>query len=42
VTTESRHDDGGADNVLARQCAVAQPDRAWSGDIPDRWTAEGW
>jgi transposase InsO family protein len=42
VTTESRHDDGVADNVLARQCDVAQPDQAWAGDITYIWTAEGW
>ena len=42
VTTDRRHEYGGADNVLARQCAVAKPDHAWAGDITDIWTAEGW
>jgi putative transposase len=42
VTTESRHEYGVADNVLARQCDVAKPDQAWAGDITYIWTAEGW
>ena len=42
VTTDSRHDYGVADNGLARQCDVAKPDHAWSGDITSIWTAEGW
>ena len=42
LTTDSRHDDGGADNVLARQFDVAKPAQAWAGDITYIWTAEGW
>jgi putative transposase len=42
VTTDSRHDYGVADNVLARQFDVAKPDQAWAGDITYIWTAEGW
>jgi putative transposase len=42
VTTDSRHDYGVADNVLARQFDVAKPEQAWSGDITYIWTAEGW
>jgi len=42
VTTDSRQGYGVADNVVARQCDVAQPDHAWAGDITDIWTAEGW
>ena len=42
VPTDSRPAYGVADNVLARQCDVAKPDHAWSGDITYIWTAEGW
>jgi putative transposase len=42
VTTDSRHGDGVADNVLARQCDVAKPDHAWAGDSTYIWTDEGW
>jgi len=42
VTTDSRHGYGIADNVLARQFDVGQPNQAWAGDITYIWTAEGW
>ena len=42
LTTDSRHDYGVADNVLARQFDVAKPEQAWAGDITYIWTAEGW
>jgi putative transposase len=42
VTTDSQPGYGVADNVLARQFDVAQPDQAWAGAITYIWTAEGW
>jgi putative transposase len=42
VTTGSRHGDLVAPNLLARQCAVEQPDQVWGGDITYVGTAEGW
>lgn len=41
-TTDSNHDMPTAANVLQRNFEVAQPDRAWVGDITYIWTAEGW
>jgi putative transposase len=40
-TTDIRHRDSVAPNVLARQFDVAQPNEAWAGDITYLWTAEG-
>lgn len=42
VTTNSNHDLPIAANLLDRNFAVAQPDRAWVGDITYIWTDEGW
>jgi putative transposase len=42
VTTDSRHGDAVAPNLLARQFGVARPDHVWGGDISSVWTAEGW
>ena len=42
VTTDSRHGDAVAPNLLARQFDVAQPGSVWVGDITYVWTAEGW
>jgi putative transposase len=42
VTTDSRHSDAVAPNLLARQFDVSAPDQVWAGDITDIWTAEGW
>ena len=41
-TTESRHGDGVAPHLLARNCAVAAPNVARCGDITFIWTEEGW
>ena len=42
VTTDSRHGDAVAPNLLGRQFDVAKPDHVWVGDSRDVWTAEGW
>jgi transposase len=42
VTTDSRHGDHVAPNLLARQFDVDKPDQVWAGDLTDVWTAEGW
>lgn len=42
VTTDSRHGDQVAPNLLARQLAVEKPAQVWVGDITYVWTAEGW
>jgi putative transposase len=42
VTTDSRHGDEVAPNLLARHFDVDAPDLAWVGDITYGWTAEGW
>ena len=42
VTTDSRHGDEVAPNLLARHFDVEAPDLAWVGDITYVWTAEGW
>ena len=42
VTTDSRHGDRVAPNLLARQFDVDKPDQVWTGDITYVWTAEGW
>lgn len=42
VTTDSNHDLPIAPNILARQFAVALPDRVWVGDITYVATDEGW
>lgn len=42
VTTDSRHAQPVAANILDRQFAVAQPDTAWVGDITYLWTQAGW
>jgi putative transposase len=42
ITTDSHHPLAVAPNVLARQFAVAAPDRAWVTDITYLWTQEGW
>src|SRR5262245_54254163 len=41
-TTDSRHGDRVAPNLLARQFDVDKPDQVWAGDITSVWTAEGW
>lgn len=42
VTTDSRHDLPIAPNLLDRQFTVAEPDKAWAGDITYIATDEGW
>jgi len=41
-TTDSNHGQAVAENVLNRGFEVAEPDRAYVGDITYIWTAEGW
>jgi transposase InsO family protein len=42
MTTDSRHGDEVAPNLLAREFDVTAPDHVWAGDITYIWTAEGW
>jgi len=42
MTTDRRHHDAVAPNLLARQFDVTVPDHVWAGDITSRWTAAGW
>ena len=42
VTTDSGHAHPIAANHLARQFAVAAPNRVWAADITYCWTQEGW
>lgn len=42
TTTDSRHDEPVADNVLNRQFDVTLPDRKWAADITYVPTGEGW
>lgn len=42
ATTDSKHNLPVAPNLLKRNFAVSQPDRAYCADITYIWTAEGW
>jgi transposase InsO family protein len=42
VTTDSRHDEPIAPNVLARDFSASAPDQKWAGDITYVRTGEGW
>jgi putative transposase len=42
MTTDSRHGDEVAPNLLARPFDVTAPDPVWAGESTDIWTAEGW
>jgi len=42
VTTDSKHNDHVAPNVLDRKFSVPVPNRAWVTDITYVWTREGW
>lgn len=42
ATTNSRHSDPVADNVLARAFRVSEPNLVWVSDITYIWTDEGW
>jgi putative transposase len=41
-TTDSRHDDPVAPNVLQRDFTAPAPNRKWLTDITAIWTAQGW
>lgn len=41
-TTDSKHAHPVAHNLLAREFAVAQPNRVWVSDITYLWTEQGW
>ena len=41
-TTDSRHKEAVADNILSRGFKVSEPDKAWVSDITYVWTDEGW
>ena len=42
VTTDSRHNEPVAENVLDRGFNVNEPDKVWVSDITYLWTDEGW
>jgi putative transposase len=42
LTTNSRHSEPVAENLLDRQFKVTQPDKVWVSDITYVWTEEGW
>jgi transposase InsO family protein len=42
VTTNSRHSESVAVNVLNRAFRVSEPNKVWVSDITYLWTAEGW
>jgi putative transposase len=42
ATTNSRHGEPVADNVLGRSFKVNEPDKVWVSDITYVWTDEGW
>ncbi len=42
VTTDSKHKDPIAPNLLARRFDVALPDTAWVTDVTYVWTLQGW
>jgi putative transposase len=42
ATTQSAHRLPVAENTLARQFTVVQPNRVWAGDLTYVWTAQGW
>jgi transposase InsO family protein len=42
VTTNSRHSEPVAENVLDRAFTVSEPNKVWVSDITYLWTAEGW
>lgn len=42
VTTQSKHNQPVAENLLARDFTADAPNRAWVSDITYLWTREGW
>jgi putative transposase len=42
VTTNSRHSEPVAENLLDREFKVSEPDKVWVSDITYLWTDEGW
>ena len=42
ITTDSKHDDPIAPNLLERNFTAEAPDQVWVGDITYIWTAHGW
>jgi transposase InsO family protein len=42
VTTDSRHSDPVAPNLLKQEFEAAEPNQKWLTDITAIWTAEGW
>ena len=42
VTTNSKHNNAIADNLLDQAFDVSEPDTAWAGDITYLRTREGW
>lgn len=42
TTTDSRHSDPVAPNLLAREFTAPAPDKKWLTDITAIWTAQGW
>ncbi|WP_286351995.1 IS3 family transposase [Geobacter sulfurreducens] len=42
VTTDSRHSQPVANNLLNREFNPARPNQVWASDITYIWTAEGW
>jgi len=42
ATTDSRHTQPVAENVLNREFTATAPNQKWVGDITYIWTAEGW
>ena len=42
LTTDSRHSEPAAGNLLDRRFDVSEPDKVWVSDITYLWTGEGW
>jgi putative transposase len=42
LTTNSRHSEPVADNVLGRVFKASEPDKVWVSDVTYVWTEEGW
>jgi transposase InsO family protein len=42
ATTDSKHDDPVAPNLLARDFSATRPNEAWVTDVTAIWTAAGW